>query len=275
MPAASLPAAKRLPSQRNTTADRAIDVLLLFDEQNPVLSAVEIGKRLELSRSTVYRYLQTLRSYALIEEVDRRDGFRLGSRIFQLARIARQGMGLIEVALPIMERLAEETGEAVLLTRRAGSLVTCIERVESSHPIRLSYERGQALPIHAGASAKLLLAFEEPSEIATVLKNMRFERFTDTTVTDLPTFRASLKQIREQGYAVSLGELDEGVCGVAAPIFTPAGKVAGISVAGPAFRMGSRERPRIIAAVRKAADEITVRLAEIEGAAPPRSLSNR
>src|SRR5262247_3052676 len=152
-------------SGRNTTADRAIDVLLLFDEDAPVLSAGEVAERLGMSRSTTYRYLQSLRSYELLEEDEIRGGFRLGSRVYELARIARKGLGLSEVALPLMEELRDQVGEAVLLTRRSGNQVVCIERVEGLRPTRLSYERGQILPVHAGASAKVLLAFAEPAEI--------------------------------------------------------------------------------------------------------------
>lgn len=230
-----------------------------------MLSATELGGRLDMSRSTIYRYLYTLRSYGLVEKVDYGDSFRLGPRVFQLARVARQGIGLIDVALPIMEALGATTKEVVLLTRRSGSLVTCIERVESSQPIRLSYERGQVLPIHAGASAKVLLAFESSDEIDRVLRSVRLERFTENTVTSVTKLKAQLNVIREQGYEVSVGEVDVGVCGVGAPIFGPTGRViAAISVAGPQFRMGEAELPKIIPAVKEAAATISSRAAEVE-----------
>ncbi len=73
---------------RNSTADRAIDVLFLFDVHTPVLSAGDIAERLGMSRSTTYRYLQSLRTSNLLEEDAVRGGFRLGSRVFELARIA-------------------------------------------------------------------------------------------------------------------------------------------------------------------------------------------
>src|SRR5436190_14609487 len=95
-------------SGRNTTADRAIDVLLLFDPGSPVLTAGEISERLAMSRSTTYRYIQSLRSFDLLEEDAARGGFRLGPRVFELARIARQGLGLSEIALPVMQSLCEE-----------------------------------------------------------------------------------------------------------------------------------------------------------------------
>src|SRR3990172_2284296 len=72
----------------NTTADRAIDTLLLFSDEKPNWSAAEIAARFDMPRSTVYRYLNTLHTYALIVE-DADGGFQLGPRIFPLARIAK------------------------------------------------------------------------------------------------------------------------------------------------------------------------------------------
>jgi len=252
------------PSTRNTTADRALDILLLFNEQ-PVLTAIEVAERLNMSPSTTYRYLSSLRSYGLIEEGDTSGEFRLGPAIFQLARTARKGLGLSEIALPVMRELVAQTGESALLTRCSGRHVVCIERVESPHNVRFSYERGHVLPLHAGASAKVLLAYLKPSEIDTALNAEDLPRYTEHTVTDPDLLRAQLKDIRAAGYVVSEGEVDMGVRGVAAPIFgTNEQVIAGISVAGPMFRLHDAALPTVIAAVRSAAQVISQRLRDLD-----------
>jgi DNA-binding IclR family transcriptional regulator len=186
--------------------------------------------------------------------------------VHELARIARKGLGLSEIALPIMHALCERVDEAVLLTRRFGNQVICVERVEGSRPTHLSYERGHVLPVHAGASAKVLLAFAEPQDIDTVLASTTLDRFTDATVTDPAALRRQLAVIREEGHSVSDGEIDVGVRGVGAPILTPDGRVvAGLSVAGLAFRMTDAVLPEVILAVKESAETISKRLADISG----------
>ena len=250
---------------RNTTADRTADVLTLFDEQRPVLSAAEVSRRLGMTRSTTYRYLQTLRSYGLVEEDEGRGGFRLGPRIYQLARVARQGLGLPEIALPVMREIREATGEVVLLTRRWGDTVVCVERVEGTHPVRLSYDRGQAHGVHAGASAKILLAYATPDEIDAVLQNVALTRYTEKTVVDPSAIRAELRTIQEQGYAVTDSEVDEGVRGVAAPVFRSDGRIAaGLSVAAPTFRLDDAALPTVLKAVREGAAAVTARLRDLD-----------
>jgi len=245
--------------QRNQTADRAIELLLLFDERRPVLSASEVAAELGMSRSTTYRYLQSLRSAGLLEED--KAGFRLGPRILQLAAIARQGLGLSEVADPVLRRLASETAETVLLTRRIGSQVICLEREESTQHLRLSYERGQVLPIHAGASALVLLAWLSPKELDGVLYDRPLERFTENTITDPLVLRSRLGEIRQRGFVVTFGERDRGVVGVAAPIFgQPEKVVAGLTVVMPQHRLSGDQLETTTSLVLKAAQEIGQRL---------------
>src|SRR5262249_48717242 len=121
------------------------------------------------------------------------------------------------------------------------------------------------LPLHAGASAKVLLAYLKPSEIDTVLNAEDLPRYTEHTVTDPAILRAQLKAIRAAGHVVSDGEVDTGVRGIAAPIFgTNEQVIEGISVAGPAFRLHDAALPAVIAAVRNAAQLISQRLRDLD-----------
>ena len=141
-----------------------------------------------------------------------------------------------------------------------------MERVDSSQPVRLSCERGHVLPVHAGASAKVLLVFSTSAEIDAVLATARHPRFTARTVTNPKLLRKQPQEIRAQGCAMSGGEVDEGVRGLAAPIFSPDGRIAaGLSVAGPAYRVDDARLPAIVRAVRDGADPIGRRLRYLEG----------
>jgi IclR family transcriptional regulator, acetate operon repressor len=78
-------------------------------------------------------------------------------------------------------------------------------------------------------------------------------------------WRAQPREIRTAGYSVTDGEVDEGVHGVAAPVFKAANRiVAGLSVARPAFRLTDDVLPGVIAAVRASAAALTERLTQME-----------
>lgn len=250
--------------QGNVTADRAARLLLLYDDSRPVLSAAEVAEHLGMSRSTTYRYLLSLRAAGLLEEDTVRGSFRLGPRIFELARVARKGLGLTEVAVPAMRRLMEETGETVILTRRSGTQVICVECEESSQNLHVAYERGQLLPMHAGASAIVLLAWLEPGELDRILEAATLERYTDATTTDANLLRGRLGEIRKIGYAISFGEREPGAVEVAAPIWDEADAVtAGLSVVIPSYRADERSLQGAITGVRSYADQVTGQLRAI------------
>jgi DNA-binding IclR family transcriptional regulator len=217
-----------------------------------------------MSRSTTYRYLQSLRAAGFLEEEAAR--YRLGPRIFRLARIARKGLGLSEVAAPVLRRMVSETGETVLLTRRSANQVICLEREESSRNLRLSYERGQVLPVHAGASALVLLAWLDDDVLDRALGSGPLVRFTDKTTTDPQVLRARLGEIRRQGYIVTYGERDPGVVAVAAPIFgRPDQVIAGLTVVMPQHRLDAGLLDATVELVRASAHEITASLRAIDG----------
>ncbi|MCP2338953.1 IclR family transcriptional regulator [Actinomadura rupiterrae] len=242
--------------ERNSTADRALDILSLFDDRRLVLGGQEVADALGVARSTAYRYLQSLVSSGFVEE-QKPAGYRLGPRVFELARLARKGLGLSEVSLPVMEELKESVGETVLLTRRTGSAVVCLERVESDHSVRISYERGHVLPVNAGASALALLAWAPPEEIGRLVGDDDLPQFTETTVTETGPLLERLEAIRKDGYAISRGELDADVVGIAAPVRDADGDVvAAVSIAALSRRLPPAKERSVIVAVVAAAETI-------------------
>jgi DNA-binding IclR family transcriptional regulator len=248
---------------RNSTADRALDILRLFSEDKLVWSGTQIAEQLGVARSTAYRYLKGLVGSGFLEECD--GGFRLGPQVFELARLARKGVGLAEVARPVMRQLADAVGETVLLTRRSGSAVVCLELEDAGHPVRISYERGHVMPLNAGAAAEVLLAWAPDQEVTELLATAPLRRFTARTLTGKDEWRARLQEIRATGYAISRGELDEGIMGIAAPVRQPDGTVAAaVSVAALRFRVPDSAVPGITEAVRAAADQISDRLHQID-----------
>jgi DNA-binding IclR family transcriptional regulator len=244
---------------RNSTADRALDVLLLYAADKPVWRGYEIATQLGVAPSTAYRYLRSLVGGGFLEEAA--GGFRLGPRIFELASSARAGLGMSEVALPIMRSLAARANAPVLLTRRSGRSVLCVELVRAHCVVPLSYERGHVLPINAGAPAEVLMAWADPEEIDKVLEPGPLERFTPRTLTDPDALRLRFTHIRRRGVAISRGELDEHILGVSAPVRNATGTVcAAVSIAIPAARIPPAGLAFAESAVRSAATTLARRL---------------
>ncbi|GCD94989.1 IclR family transcriptional regulator [Embleya hyalina] len=248
---------------RNSTADRALDILLLFRDDRLALTASQVAGHLGVARSTAYRYLQSLTANGFLEENDGGVGFRLGPRVLDLARLARKGVGLSELARPVMRELALAVGQPVLLTRRTGDSVVCLEREEALHTLRLSYERGQVFPVNAGAAALTLLAWAPDADIERVLARP-LPRFTDATITHPDELRVRLAGIRARGYTVARGEFDPDLLGIGAPVHREDGAiVAAVSIAALSHRIPDEQVPHYVTAVRASAAELSARVSRM------------
>lgn len=248
----------RMRSSGNAVADRTLDVLMLFSAGHSSLTIAEAAGELGMPRSTVYRYLQSLRAYCLVEEESGR--YRLGPRILELAQAAWAGSGICEIALPTMRELSAGIGETVMLARLSGGSAVCIERLESKRPIRISMERGAILPWNA-SGAKVLCAALTDAEVRTLLERRPLKRYTDRTITDPDSFAEELRRVSHSGHAINDGEVDEGSWGLAAPVRDGTGcVVAALSVSVPRYRLDEQKIGHMIQDVCAGARQIGERL---------------
>ena len=233
-----------------STLRRGLEILGLFLEPNNRWDTGMIAERLELTKSTTYKYVQTLeRAGFLVRETDG-STLILGPRILELSSVARNPSHVADLAYPILEELVTQTNETALLAARMGTRSVCIARVESRHSLKLSYELGATYPLHAGGTAQVLLAWLDDDALSKILSSAEFTRYTSKTVASLDELRARLAEIRKEGYAMTDGELDAGTFTVAAPVTDRTGQViASLSLGGPLQRLDDRARreyPRIV-----------------------------
>jgi len=217
-------------------------VLLLYDSSNPSFTVAEVSKRLGFSLSKAYRLIRTLVRHGFLQEGPVKPQYSLGLNVLKLGLLAQQNLNLAVIAGPLMKELSLLTKETVLLTAINETRGICIERVESEEPIRYSlFQPGASLPLHAGASSKILMAYFPEEEWDRIIAKEGLKRYTDTTITEPEKLKAHLREIRKKGYAFSDHEVDRDVRAVAAPILNSVGKlVAGLSITGPIYRINKR-----------------------------------
>lgn len=245
----------RLEGQ-NAVADRALDILLTFTEDRPVITASDLQEAVGLSRSTVYRYIASLRAKGLLTE-DLGGGFRLGPQILQMARIARKGNTVADLALPELRALSEDCGELVQILERVGDKNILLEVIEGRHRIGINYLRGHMLPAPAGAAAKVLLAFAPEDERESLIARMTLSAYTPNSITDPDRFRHEIEAVARKGYALNDEEIDEGIRAVAAPIAGRQTVRHVVSIVGPTFRLTDEALPRLISQVKDTAWKIS------------------
>jgi DNA-binding IclR family transcriptional regulator len=217
--------------------DRLGDILRCFSLQEPILSLSQIAQRVGLAKSTTHRLIAAMVHNGLLRVVQR-SHYAPGYAMLQWAAVAQQASDLPAQARPFLARLAQTTTETAVLMTRDGNDAVCIDRIDSTQPLRLAMTIGERVWLHAGSSAKVLMAYLEPDQIEAVIQTQGLPALLDNTITDPQALRDELAQIRQQGYAVSVEERDRGAAGIAAPIFNAAHQViGGIGIVGPVSRV--------------------------------------
>ena len=250
------------------TVDRALRLLLLFEEVDQEYRVGEMAAMLGVDKSGASRLAATLANRGFLERAPGSEAFRLGPELGRLGVLSVGGThNLIELARRPMENLAAETAETVNLARLEDRKVVNIAQVDGAHLVGVGDWTGWKTEPHATANGKVLLAFTDdmPEELSI---QTPLEAFTEQTITNLKDLRSELERVRSEGWASTLGELEDGFNGVAVPVSDALGRcLASLSVSGPVYRMPPARLPEIAVPCKKAAEEISASLGKARSSA--------
>jgi DNA-binding IclR family transcriptional regulator len=259
-----------------SSLEKAIDILSYFYSENKAFSALDISGRLSIPLSTTYKYLDVLLKKGFLSKDPDTKKFFLGLTLFKMGNLVAAKIKPIDAALRHMNDLARLSGETVTLTVMHGWESLCVEKIESSRRIKLSVTMGDTLPLHAGGSSKILLAYQDDAFVDAMIKNVGLAALTENTITDPDHLKNELKQIRSQGFAYSDSEVDYGARAAAAPVFDSRGRLAaGIAVAGPRDRINDETAQNLIKSVKESAGKISFDLGYIPHANYKRKSSEK
>jgi DNA-binding IclR family transcriptional regulator len=248
---------------------RALSILRLLSTAQRGLTLADIAARLGLPGATAHRLVAVLQSEQFVTRSATNRRYFLGPGARELYQVEQPRESPLVTPHAAIGRAREATGETVFLSEIVGDRVVCLALVESHHPLRLFVRIGQEMPLHAAASARVLLAYRSAAEVRRMLNATSFTQFTADTPRNADDVLTRLLTIRERGWDVCESELDDNVWAVSAPVRCSTDAVtASVTMAAPAQRMNtSDKRARAREAVLAAAAEMAADL----GWNPPRS----
>lgn len=209
--------------ETSQTLDRGLTVLSLLATHSDGLTAAELAEHLSTARAVVYRLLRTLEAHRLVGRIDTR--YVLGFGIAELASRLRPRLQI--TVLPILRRLSQQTNSTALLSVADGdqALVLITEEPPES-TLHLAVRQGARHPLDLGADGVAILAgrpakADDPKDV---------------------------QRARQKGYALSVGALQAGAVGVAAPVRTSDWATASIGVVQLGAKVSDPNVPELVMA---------------------------
>lgn len=197
----------------------------------------EIQTRTGIPRSTLHRLLLSLEREEWVYRDCRSEQFRPGIRFFLLHNSNLFHRELIQAAESEMQRLMEDTGKTAIMSVLEGSTGLCIHNVEPPRAaVKYVAHRGMKVPVYAGATGKVLLAFCRDARREKILTAELPEEV------DRKLLESQLENIRRQGYAYSREEWIEHAGDISVPVFDRRGNfLAQLGLAGLATSFAGQE----------------------------------
>jgi len=225
------------------SALRVMDILLAVATEPEGLSLAKISDRLKLPKTSVFSLLRALESGGYLRNHDGR--YTLGDQAHKLGASLGQARSFPKCARPVLEWLARETEETILLgvLSEEGHEISYVDVIESEKPLRFAVRVGNRRPLYCTAAGKAMLAFSPKSFQTKYLAQTKFVKFTyDTSTKD--ELIAMFPEIRRRGVVFDANGIIDGATGIASPCFDEAGLVTcSITIAGPTSRLlETRER---------------------------------
>jgi DNA-binding IclR family transcriptional regulator len=233
-----------------------IDVIEFLSKERRQVPLGAVAAAVGMSKGGTHRILATLcaRGYVMRGEGGT---YGLGYKLWETGWTV-PGVQLVPRATPVMQRVADASGDGALL----GALdtsgdVVYLHVIESRQAVRVYVEVGSRLPAHVSATGLALLAYL-PAERLDRMLPPRLKAWTRETITSRDALLRELERVRARGYARTLGTFRADVGGIAAPIFAAdGGIIAALCVSSPRYRIDAAWNRKVTKIVIQAAREIS------------------
>ncbi|WP_293974844.1 helix-turn-helix domain-containing protein [Sphingomonas sp.] len=244
------------PRYRAPALEKGLDVLEAITRSGHPMTLGMITQHLGRSTGELFRMIQVLEYRGFIELAPNGTGYVPTTKLFSLGMEQAPIKSLLEVALPIMRRVADEAEQSCHLALRAGGEIVIAARMEAAGLIGFSVRLGYRRPIPTSGSGAVLYAFQ-PSAV-----RERWEKdFGGITEADLARFRRRADKVARQGYDQHPSDVVSGIVDLSAPVVR--GDVAAAALTMPFVQKLSMaiDADGALGIIRRAAADISSELA--------------
>jgi IclR family acetate operon transcriptional repressor len=250
-------------SEFSSTIDKALELLFhLHERGGAALGVSELGRALELPKSTAHRLLSALAKRGLVEQ-DARGRYQPGIALLALGLGVLEREPLVAASRHLLERAAEELCETIFLSSARAGRLYVLDKQEGTGFLRAAPRIGAEIPAHATAIGKVYLAFS-PESLRPLEPTLA--RYTKETLADPKSLATEVERVRARGWAGMRNEWIPDLAGIAVPIRASGRLFGALAAAGPVTHFDGKREEVFRAALLDCARAIESRL----NGGPPR-----
>jgi len=239
---------------------KVFSILQTLAEQKDI-GISDLSQRLMMSKTTTYRFLQTMKTLGYVTQEDENDKYGLTLKLFELGAKSLEYTDLIALADKEMRYISEKTNEALHLGALDENAIIYIHKIDSGYNLRMQSRIGRRNPLYSTAIGKVLLAECDEAFIRNALKDVTFVKHTENTLENIDQLLVALEDVRQSHYAEDKQEQEPGLHCIAVPIYDRFGYViAGLSISLPSIRFNEEDRPYYVELLHNAGKRISEQL---------------
>jgi DNA-binding IclR family transcriptional regulator len=204
---------KAPPKYRAPALDKGLDIIELLAAAPQPMSIGEISDGVGRSRGEIFRMLQVLEERDYITRGESDSYYSITQRLFRLGMEQPPVKSMIETALPVMHRLADEVDQSCHLVVPSRDQIVVVARVDPPGEIGLVVRVGHRRPLTQSASGHVLLAWQGEQ-----IRERWLDMSAAAETVDRKKMLRTANQVRTRGYASMASHVVDGVTDLSAPI---------------------------------------------------------
>ncbi|WP_427172558.1 IclR family transcriptional regulator domain-containing protein [Arthrobacter sp. 92] len=239
------------------SVEKAFDVLLAFTADHPRQTISQVAAAADMTRASARRFLLTLADLGYL----RADGpfFELTPRSLDVGRAYLANLELPDIAERHLKLLAAELNETTSLCVLDGPDIVYVACVPSPRLLSVTITVGTRFPAWATSMGRVLLGALPEAGLKAYIDSVRLQKLTEHSIESLDQLRAEVDSARTKGWSMVSQELEDGLRGVAVPVWRGNDAVAAVNVSLQTHRAAPEDIERtVVPRLQEAARQIGI-----------------
>lgn len=226
----------------SSTLERSLGILEYLATCPEGVSLGEVAQALEIPPSACHRLLTELTRCGYVRQVRDHGDYALTTKLAALGLSYLTSSGIVDIAQPLIDRLANLSGELVRLAIVDGDRLTFVAKAQGAKS-GLRYDPDMGIDVRLSCSAGghawlMTLSDERAIELVSRQGFGDPKHFGPSAPTTIKALLKMLAADRARGYSLIVEQYAPGMTAMAAPVRLGQDPTLGaITIAGPLFRL--------------------------------------